>query len=130
MVIEGDVVTHGTGDLEGPPARSSTDAGERPPGGTPAVVALPDVVAVPGRWFADEQRLYVLPAVLDRLGTDDRFPLGIVTDEYVAPGPAAKRGTLLRGRGRRLGTPGHIAVQVERVIEWDGVVTSSAAPQG
>ena len=53
------------------------------------------------------------------------WPLGLVVDEYVAPGPAAKRGTLLRGQGRRNGTRGCIEVRVDREVNWNGVRTAS-----
>ena len=35
------------------------------------------------------------------LPADDEFQMSVVTDDYSAPGPAAKTGTLVRGWGRR-----------------------------
>ena len=101
--------------------------GQAPPaGGERAVAALPGPVAVPARWFADDRRLHVPPPLLGMLGLDDGFPLGVVVDDYTAPGPAAKQGVLLRGRGR-LADPaaGVVEVRTDRVVEWDGIETSS-----
>jgi hypothetical protein len=97
-----------------------------PAGGQAAFVAVPGPVPLPARWFADERRAFVAPALLDAVGAGDEFPAGIVVDEYGAPGPAAKQGTLVRGTARRDGErPGWLDVDVERVTEWDGVATST-----
>jgi hypothetical protein len=45
-----------------------------------------------------------------------------VVDEYGAPGPAAKAGTLLRGTAR-LDPSGRVEVEPERETEWQGVAT-------
>jgi hypothetical protein len=94
-------------------------------GGAPAVLAVPGPVALPGRWFGDRQVLELAPALLP-LVPSGRFDLSVVVDEYSAPGPAAKQGTLLRGRGR-LARGGAAAVEVdpERQVQWDGVDTES-----
>jgi hypothetical protein len=95
-------------------------------GGEPVVAALPGPVAVPGRWFDDDRRLRIAPEVVGLAGLQGRFPISIVRDEYQAPGPAAKEGTLLRGEGALLrGHAGAIAVKLERAVSWDGVETSS-----
>ncbi len=44
---------------------------------------------------------------------------------YHRPGPAAKAGTLRRGTARPTGRPGVLAVEAERVVEWDGIETTS-----
>jgi hypothetical protein len=106
------------------------DSGEDeaiPAGGEHAVVAFPGPVPLPARWYADQQVLYVVPVLLRLLSFDGEFPIGIVVDEYTAPGPAAKRGSLLRGRARVVtDDPGFVEVELERAVEWDGVDTASA----
>jgi len=96
-----------------------------PAGGAAAVLALPGPVPVPARWFDDEAEVFVAPDLLDMLELEDRVPIGLVTDEYHRPGPAAKVGTLLRGEARRSDRTGILEVDAERIIEWDGVATSS-----
>lgn len=127
MVIEGDEVVAAPGTWDGDHDHQVT---EPPVGGQPVVVALPGPVALPARWFPDEGRIVLMPSILDALDLSGEFPLGIVTDEYVAPGPAAKRGTLLRCQGVRSGSGGAIAVEVERVVDWDGTETTSTAVGG
>lgn len=97
-----------------------------PAGGTPAVVGLPGPVAAPAHWFAQRKVLHVAPGLLDLLAPEEQFDVGIVTDEYGAPGPAAKSGTLLRGRASSTGEPGQLAIELDRSVTWDGVETSSA----
>jgi hypothetical protein len=129
LTLENEVVTWSGGTW------SSVDAGDvdsvdspstdLPVGGLAAVVAVDGPVAAPARWFADDEQVLVAPPLL-ALFPADRFELGVVVDDYMAPGPAAKQGTLLRGTGRRIGgTPGLIQVDLERQVEWDGVATSS-----
>jgi len=96
-------------------------------GGVPAVAALPGPVAVPGRWYEEERELQVLPELLDRHGVHDEAAVAVVVDRYNAPGPAAKAGTLVRGRARRVGGSGTLAVDLDRRIEWDGTAVESAA---
>jgi hypothetical protein len=97
-----------------------------PTGGEPAVAALPGPLAVPGRWFADGRRLRIAAELTGLAGLRGRFPLSVVLDEYQAPGPAAKEGTLLRGQGRLVpGEPGAIDVELDHAVTWDGVETSS-----
>jgi hypothetical protein len=97
------------------------DAVDVPVGGRPAVVALPGSVVVPGRWFEYERKVHVLPNALHLMELEPTFPLAVVVDEYTAPGPAAKQGTLVRGRGRLNDVPGYIDVEPETLVDWDGV---------
>jgi hypothetical protein len=100
--------------------------GHVPAGGERAVVALPGPVALPGRWFADERRVHVPGQLLELVELDRTFPMSVVTDDYNAPGPAAKRGSLVRGEGRVVDRGASmISVDPHRVVEWDGVETSS-----
>lgn len=102
-----------------------------PVGGERAVAAFPGPVALPVRWFADSSRLHLarpLTGLLERPTVRGRFPISVVVDDYSAPGPAAKRGTLVRGEGRAVeGDLCTIEVEAERVVEWDGVETASGA---
>lgn len=97
-----------------------------PSGGLAAVAALPGPVAVPGSWFPDDRILRVPAEVLGLAGLPRRFPMSVVTDEYRAPGPAAKRGALVRGEGwldaERAGV---VHVEPRRVVHWAGTETSS-----
>ncbi|MDP1818544.1 MAG: hypothetical protein Q8K58_01450 [Acidimicrobiales bacterium] len=97
-------------------------------GGTSAIAALAGPLAVPARWFAEEQELHVLPALLS-LTSDDAGSIGVVLDEYSAPGPAAKQGELLRGTAEAGHDGGVLHVTLDQVVEWDGVETS-ASPAG
>jgi hypothetical protein len=130
--VENDLVTECSGwscdDGDKGGGRGGGSAGSEPPvGGERAVAAFPGPVPLPGRWFADEQRFHVQPHLLDMLGLDDEFPMSVVVDDYSAPGPAAKQGTLVRGQGSRSAQPGFVEVDAERLVEWDGVETSSTA---
>jgi hypothetical protein len=132
-LIEGDAVTGRWGawaDVGG----GSTASRPVSPAGRPVVVGLPGPLAVPGRWREEEGVVHVLPDVLGVavaaaegavMASRRWWPLGLVDDEYVAPGPAAKRGTLLRGQGRRSGNRGRIEVRIDREVTWDGVRTAS-----
>lgn len=88
--------------------------------------AVPGPVAVPGSWFPDDRILRVPAEVLGLAGLPRRFPMSVVTDEYRAPGPAAKRGALVRGEGwldaERAGV---VHVEPRRVVHWAGTETSS-----
>ena len=123
-LIEGDSVSDGWGGWANFAADGA--AADVPAGGRRAVVGLPGPVAVPGRWFEDERRLHVVPGVLDLLHLERSFPLGVVVDEYSAPGPAAKQGQLLRGTGHVGRERGFIDVESDRVVEWDGIETTTA----
>jgi hypothetical protein len=90
-----------------------------------AVVAFPGPTAAPARWDHDNAELH-LPVSSCPVAVGSSTPLAIVADEYVAPGPAAKQGILLRGTGRHV-APGRLSVDVLRVVTWDGVETDSAA---
>lgn len=127
-LVENDVLTSWWGDW---PAIATDMAGTGiPTGGERAVVAVPGPLALPGRWFADEQLVHVPPSVLQLAGCDGELPLGVVVDDYRAPGPAAKQGTLLRGGGRVVaGAPGFIAFDPDHLVQWDGVdITSLQDP--
>jgi hypothetical protein len=94
-------------------------------GGEPAVAGLPGPVAAPGRWFDDGRRLLIAPELVDLLALPGRFPISVVRDEYSAPGPAAKQGTLLRGEASLVrGERGTIQMHPDRAVTWEGVETS------
>lgn len=97
-----------------------------PPGGERAVVALPGPVAMPARWFVDQQRVHLPAAAAPLVPARERFPLSVVTDDYRAPGPAAKVGVLARGSGRVVPAGGDacvIEVDTHAIVEWDGIET-------
>jgi len=131
--LEHGVIVDAAGDWSTLAAEAATDLvvvddldpADEPGGGAPAVLAVPGPVALPGRWFADDRVLRLAPALLP-LVPSGRFDLSVVVDEYSAPGPAAKQGTLVRGSGR-LAADGSAAVDVEpeRQVQWDGVDTES-----
>jgi hypothetical protein len=87
----------------------------------PVVVALPGPAVVPGRWSATSGTLQIDPNLLDQAGVRRETTLALVADECVAPGPAAKVGTLLRGTGRRDGRSGRVVVVADTLTTWDDV---------
>jgi hypothetical protein len=114
----------------GAAAPADLRAVSRPPrsGGEAVVVALPGPRVAPGRWFADDAEVWIDPVLLDRPPLPASVPLAVVADEYVAPGPAAKVGTLLRGTAERTGEAGTLRLVAEVLTEWDGVQTQSFRP--
>ena len=111
--------------------RPDTEDDPVPVGGERAVAAFPGPVALPVRWFAERSRLHLarpLTGLLERSAVRGRFPISVVVDDYTAPGPAAKRGALMRGEGRAIGGDlCEIEVEAERIVEWDGTETTSGA---
>jgi hypothetical protein len=90
------------------------------------VIAVPGPVALPGRWFADQEVAHVAPGLLDALALDSTFPVGVVVDEYIAPGPAAKQGLLVRGRGRVVvDDPGFLEIDRQAAVDWEGTSTAT-----
>jgi hypothetical protein len=79
-------------------------------------------VALPGRVDPAEHVAWVAPALAALADLPSPARIGVVVDEYGAPGPAAKAGTLLRGTAR-LDPSGRVEVEPERETEWQGVAT-------
>ena len=102
-----------------------------PVGGERAVAAFEGPVALPVRWFADRSQLHLPRSLGSLLGPDalrGEMPLSVVVDDYRAPGPAAKRGSLLRGTGRVVdGDSTCIEVEPERVVDWEGTRTGGSS---
>lgn len=120
--VENDVVVEAWGAWEG---LDTTVVAHPAPGGVPAVVAVDGAVGLPGRWFPERVQAQVPPGLLGLVERPSMFPLGVVVDDYGAPGPAAKQGTLLRGTGRVTDpAAGVITVVPDRIIDWDGVEVS------
>jgi hypothetical protein len=123
--LENDVVTGTWGTWTGAGAH---EAGDVPVGGEPAVAAFPGPVAFPARWFAEQQVMWVAPDLLQLLDLVDELDVSVVVDDYGAPGPAAKRGVLVRGRGRvAADEPGFVEVDPDAATTWSGVETASAS---
>lgn len=87
--------------------------------GEPAVAAVPGPLAAPARWVEDEQRLFISPAVLNLFGVAEQMPIAVVVDRYNAPGPAAKEGTLHRGRAT-VEDDGWVSLTDVRTVDWEG----------
>lgn len=107
--------------------RRATLTGPAPGAGTgeAVVVAFPGPAVAPGRWTVDDAQVRIDPVLLSWLGVARRTPIALVADQYVAPGPAAKVGTLLRGSAEAVdgAAAGVLAVDVRTSTAWDGVVT-------
>jgi hypothetical protein len=124
-LISGPDLVEGYGAWSGvkPGPASTTTA---PAGGAAAVVALPGPIPLPCRWFEDEGVAHLPSGARALVDVHGAFPVSVVVDEYCAPGPAAKEGTLLRGQGQ-FGRRGRvIEIEPERVVTWDGVETASS----
>ena len=82
-------------------------------------------LAVPGRWLGDGR--VELPATVEGLDDVVEGPVAVTADEYVQPGPAAKRGVLLRGDGNLAHEDDRLILTVHptRRTEWDGVHTET-----
>lgn len=132
LLLENEVVVDASGswaslaqDAAPVDAGAGDDVEGLPPGGQPAVVALPGPIALPGRWFDDVAQVAV-PVVLQDLLPTGEVPVGVVVDDYRAPGPAAKRGALVRGTAHAVADrPGVLVVEADRAVEWDGVATTT-----
>lgn len=123
VLVEGDAVTERTGSwaAEGPGGGGTVGSA-----GRPVVIGLPGPVALPGRWRPESGEVHALPDLLALAGPTPptgECRVGVVDDDYVAPGPAAKQGTLRRGSGRVDTPAGLVRVQFERAVEWQGVTT-------
>jgi hypothetical protein len=81
-------------------------------------------VALPGRVDLEQHAAWLPPALVALTGLPSPARVGIVVDDYMAPGPAAKEGTLLRGTAL-LDPSGRADVVPERETEWHGVATST-----
>jgi hypothetical protein len=81
-------------------------------------------LALPGRWLDDDR--VELPAEMAGLAGVEG-PVSVTTDDYAEPGPAAKRGVLLRGDGRIVQQEDGLVLTVNptRRTEWNGVHTST-----
>jgi hypothetical protein len=108
-------------------ASGSAPEGRAPAGGSRAVAAFPGPAAVPARWFSESTELHVSPSLLELYDIADGSPVAVVLDDYNAPGPAAKSGSLLHGTARAESEPGRFTVEVDREVGWDG---TAAGPTG
>ena len=86
------------------------------------------VIVLPGRLeSASDLAVAHAPAVLAQLAgvESGESAVAVVSDDYRAPGPAAKSGSMLRGRGTLSfdGAIARIQLAVERETSWDGAAT-------
>lgn len=126
LEIEGGAVRGGWGGWSRAQVAAPATAADQPTGGTPAVVALPGPVPIPCRWYEDEARVRLPAGTLAALDVAHEVDMGLVTDDYVAPGPAAKQGRLVRGLASPdADEPDTLVVRAARIIEWDGAETSA-----
>ena len=129
--ITGGTVVGGWGGWTDARGTAPDEPDAQPAGGVPAVVAVPGPVPVPCRWFEDEGKVRLPAGMLSLLELADEVDVGVVTDEYMAPGPAAKQGRLLRGIARVDDEePDALRVRAARVVEWDGAETSASPASG
>jgi len=89
------------------------------------------VAVLPGR-ASDDLGAATVPAVAVQLAaveTGDEVRGGVMVDDYRAPGPAAKRGQLIRGRLRFEldGAQCRVHVEGERDTSWSGAQISTTA---
>lgn len=121
-LVERGAVTHGWGSWSADP--DSVGAPHRP-GGVAVVAAMTGPLALPASWFPDDGLVQFEAGLACRLPSESPFPIALVTDEYSAPGPDAKKGLLLRGSAHTTCEPSELMVDLDRMVEWDGVETSS-----
>jgi hypothetical protein len=131
LVVDGTQLVSAGGGWPG----SAGEVGDTPslPGRRDAVVGweVPwGTLLLPAR--AESSTTASVPAVVARLGgvsPDDTARACLTTDDYAAPGPAAKTGTLLRGNGtvNLDGALGRLDLEADRRTTWDGVETETRA---
>ncbi|MEY2472643.1 MAG: hypothetical protein QOK28_1972 [Actinomycetota bacterium] len=102
---------------------SSDDARDVPTGGVFAVAAFDGPRVAPARWFADDERAHVTSELLALQGISGDTGVAVVVDDYNAPGPGAKQGTLVRGDAT-VEDDGWIRVRPRRTVDWDGTETT------
>jgi hypothetical protein len=111
----------GVGNSPSLPGRRDAVVGWEAPWGT---------LLLPAR--AESDTAATVPAVAARLGgveTGATARACLTTDDYAAPGPAAKTGTLLRGTAALQldDAIGRFALEADRRTTWDGVATQTGA---
>jgi len=81
--------------------------------------------AFPCRVERGERKLWLRTELPGIAALPSPARVGVVLDDYVAPGPAAKRGTLLRGTATLDPTDGSVDLVPERTTAWQGVATAT-----
>ncbi|HEX7167788.1 MAG TPA: pyridoxamine 5'-phosphate oxidase family protein [Acidimicrobiales bacterium] len=88
-------------------------------------------IALPVAWDGATSTATVDGGVFTAVGAAKRGPAALTFDEWVAPGPAGKRGVMLRGDGRTEREDGDgrvvVRIEVDRAVAWDGIATSSTS---
>lgn len=129
-LLDGFAVQGRWGDWPGGNADDATGEPVHEGAGAVAALAYGDngsLLAAPARVDETGQRTQVPAALLDLAGVGAAAEVAVVVDDYGKPGPAAKRGVMLRGTGevRRDDTGAWIDLDPERVVSWDGVATTT-----
>jgi pyridoxamine 5'-phosphate oxidase-like protein len=86
-------------------------------------------IALPAKWDPRTERARVPAAPLKEAGGSRTAPACLCFDQSEGLGPLAKRGILLRGKGRAAlrGEVASIALAPERITRWKGFRTQTAA---
>lgn len=82
-------------------------------------------VALPATWDGRTRTGELPKELVGSLRLPSDAPACLVQDRYVAPGPAAKEGRILRGSGTLEPSNGEFRLAVERRSHWSGVTTWS-----
>lgn len=128
-VLDGFAVQDRWGDWPGAVADGASEPVHE---GAGAVVALAydgALLAAPVRVDETGQRTQVPAGLLDLAGINATASVeaAVVVDDYGRPGPAAKRGVMLRGAGqlRRDDSGAWLDLDAARAVSWDGIETST-----
>lgn len=127
-LVDNGRVLHAVGDWPEPGPRHGAPPTDGHRAGVLAWETPDGCVALPARIDLADHEAWVAPALVTLAGLPSTARVGVVVDDYVAAGPAAKEGTLLRGTGT-LGSDGHVTIELERRTDWRGVATKTTKPR-
>lgn len=92
-----------------------------------AVAAGDDLLALPARVEESAAAAQVPRSLLALAGVSGTVDVAVAVDDYGRPGPAAKKGIMLRGRGdvRTDDTGAWLDLDPEQAVYWDGIDTGT-----